>query len=138
VAQWRDLKGTQEGNETATAGRSIARLVANVDEDLREIGPDFTLGSLGRFPKLLPILLSEVGTEDEARVRLGVVGAYLGETSCRTAGFRWVFRADPTLRRFNYLVSVVQKEGRELDPFLWASDLLVDRRTVKALIKEME
>jgi len=138
VADWRALGAPQEENEVATSGRSIARLVGNVDEDLREIGPDFTLASLERLPKLLPVLLSEVGTEDEARVRLGVVGSYLGETLCRTQGFRWVFRADPALRRFNYLVSIVQKEGKELDPFLGAADLLVGRKKISDFMRGIQ
>jgi len=138
VAEWRTLTAPPAENEVATASRSITRLVANVDEDLREIAPDFTLVSLERLPKLLPVLLSEVGTEDEARVRLGVVGSYLGETLCRTKGYRWFFRADTSLRRFNYLASIVQKEGRELDPFLWAAGLLTGRRKIKDLIKEIQ
>jgi hypothetical protein len=136
VAEWRKPAVPQEEKEVVMAGRSISRLVRNADEDLREMGPDFSSESLRRLPNLFPLLRAEVEKEEDARIRLGVLGTYLGETLCRTQGWKWFFRADPALRQFSYLASVVQREGRELDPFAWAADLLTGRRKLSDFLKE--
>lgn len=138
VAQGRDPAQASEENDIVQSGRSISRLVRNSDEDLREIGPDFSLDSLRRLQKLLPLLVREVEREEDARVRLGVVGTYLGETLCRKCGWKWFFRADPALRQFSYLASIVQREGKELDPYAWAADLLTGRRKIADLLKEVK
>jgi len=136
AAEWRNASDPQEESEVANAGRSISRLARNADEDLREIGPDFSMASLARLPQLLPVLMEEVGNEADARIRLGVVGTYLGETLCRNQGYQWHFRADPSLRQFSYLCSIVKKEGRGLDPYAWASDLLTGRKKISDFMKE--
>ncbi len=117
-----------EANDLANAGRLVARLVRNADEDLMEIRPDFSERSLKRLGRHLPELLDEIGTEEDARIRLGVLGAYLGETACRNRRWQWFFKADPALRQFAYSASVLQREGIELDPFAWAAELLTGRR----------
>ncbi len=136
VAQWRDPPVTQEEKDVVMAGRSISRLARNADEDLREINPDFSMGSLERLPRLFPLLRQEVEKEEDARIRLGVLGTYLGETLCRNKGWKWFFRADPALRQFSYLASVVQREGKDLDPYAWAADLLTGNRKIQDLLKE--
>ena len=70
-------------NDLATVARFISRLVRNVDEDLREIGPDFSQNSLSRLEKFLPALLREIESREDALIRLGVAGVYLGEAACR-------------------------------------------------------
>jgi len=121
---------TQDSEGSNNAGRMISRLIRNSDEDLREIAPDFTPSSLRRLARYSPELVKEIETEEDAQIRLGVVGAYLGEIACRNFGWKWKFLADPALGRFSYLVSVVQKEGAELDPFFLAGDLLMGRKAV--------
>ncbi len=115
-------------NDVANAGRLIARLVRNTDEDLMEIRPDFSEKSLQRLSRYLPVLLNEIGSEEDARIRVGVVGIYLGETACRNQQWQWFFMADPALRQFSYLASVLRRSGKELDPFAWAADLMTGPR----------
>ena len=119
----------------SNAGRMISRIIRNSDEDLREIDPDFSLASLRRLASYSPELLMEIEKGEDAQIRLGVVGAYLGETACRKFGWQWRFLSDPSLGRFSYLVSVVQKGDRELDPFLLAGDLLMGRKSVVKQIR---
>ena len=71
------------GSSADTAQRTLSRVIRNSDEDLREIIPDFTAASLHRLSGFLPKLLDEIQNETDARIRLGVVGTYLGETACR-------------------------------------------------------
>lgn len=124
-------------NDAPNSNRLISRLVRNAEADLSEIGPDFSMESLRRLGKYLRPLLEEVGNEEDARVRLGVVGTYLGETLCRNRGWQWFFKADPALNQFSFLTSVLQKEGKETDPYLWAGELLTGQKTVGDLLKRV-
>ncbi len=124
----------QDQNEVVNAGRIISRLVRNADEDLREMNPDFTLDSLRRLQKVLPELLAEIETQEDALIRTGVVGIYLGEVLCRQSGWQWFFRADASLKQFSYMASVIRKGSGELDPFAWAGDLLTGKRKVSELL----
>jgi hypothetical protein len=83
-------------------------------------------------------LLTEIENEEDARIRLGVVGTYLGETYCRNGGWKWFFRPDPSLRQFSYLASVIRKQGREIDPFAWAGDLMTGKRNIHEIMKEIQ
>ncbi|HET9870137.1 MAG TPA: hypothetical protein VFR02_06565 [bacterium] len=124
-------------NDVILAGRVVSRLVRNADEDLREIGPDFSPASLDRLRRYLPQLLDEVGTEEEGWIRLGVVGTYLGETLCRGGRWRWFFRPDPTLRQFSYTPSLLRRDdGRELDPYGWAAELFGGGKGLEEFWKE--
>jgi hypothetical protein len=118
-------------NDVANSGRLISRLVRNVDEDLMEIKPDFSEASLRRLGRYLPVLMGEIETEEDARIRLGVVGTYLGEAACRGFQWQWFFKADPALRQFSYLASVIRKAEREVDPYFWAADLLTGEKKMK-------
>lgn len=124
-----------ETNDINNAGRLISRLVRNADEDLLEIKPDFSMASLGRLQRYLPALLDEIGKEEDAHIRLGIVGTYLGETACRNSGWQWYFKADPALRQFSYLVSTIRKGETELDPFRWAGEFLEGKNKIKAWVK---
>lgn len=125
-------------NEIILAGRVVSRLTRNADEDLREIGADFSQASLGRLERYLPLLLDEVEIEEDAMIRLGVVGTYLGETFCRTGGWSWYFKPDPSLRQFSYLSSVIRRGGREWDPYVGAADLFGRRRKAAELRDEAQ
>lgn len=127
-----------EQNDIVSAGRNISRLSRNVDEDLREITPDFSVESLRRLEKVLPLLVAEVRNEGDARVRLGVVGTYLGETLCRHFGWQWLFRADLSLRQFSYLASVLRKSGKELDPYSCAADLLTGKGRIEDILGQVQ
>jgi hypothetical protein len=122
--------------EAANPTRIVSRLVRNVDQDLFEIQPDFTLASLYRLQKYLPDLMKEVENEKEARIRLGIVGTYWGETLCRTMGWQWHFRPDPALKQFSYLASVLRKGEKELDPFAWSAELMLGKKTTKDFLGE--
>jgi hypothetical protein len=122
--QARQITVDPSQNDVASAGRFISRLIRNADEDLKEIRPDFSMSSLDRLNRFLPVLLLEIGEEEDARVRLGVVGSYLGEVACRNRQWQWFFKADPALKQFSYLASVIRRGEMELDPFAWAADLL--------------
>ncbi len=131
--------GEPTENEVILAGRVVSRLTRNADEDLREINPDFSLASLHRLIRYLPLLLDEVECEEDALIRWGVVGTYLGETLCRQAGWNWFFKPDPALRQFSFLSSVLQRgPGRELDPYAWAADLFDRRRGLAGLLDEVK
>lgn len=121
--------------EAANPKRIISRLVRNVDQDLFEVRPDFALGSLYRLQKYLPELMREIDNEEAARIRLGIVGTYWGETLCRTLGWQWHFRPDPSLKQFSYLTSILRKGGKELDPFAWSADLMLGRKTSKDFLQ---
>ena len=126
-------------NDVILAGRVVSRLTRNADEDLREINPDFSLASLHRLVRYLPLLLDEVQNEEDAFIRWGVAGTYIGETLCRQAGWNWFFKPDPALRQFSFLSSVLrQGGGRELDPYLWAVDLFDHRRGLSVLLDEVK
>lgn len=101
--------------EVGQSNRIISRMVRNVDEDLREIGPDFTADSLKRLHRFLPLLLNEIQNEEDAFIRIGVVGTYLGETKCRNGGWEWFFKEDPSLRQFGYLASAIQRKASPVD-----------------------
>lgn len=120
-----------EINDVNNAGRLISRLVRNADEDLLEIRPDFSGASLRRLQRYLPALLDEIENEEDARIRLGVVGTYLGETACRNSQWQWSFKADPALRQFGYLASAIRKDGKEVDPYAWAGELLHSKKKMK-------
>jgi hypothetical protein len=117
-----------DANDVNNAGRLISRLVRNADEDLLEIKPDFSEASLKRLRRVLPALLDEIKTAEDARIRVGVVGTYLGETACRNRQWQWFFKSDPALRQFSYLASVLRRAEGELDPFAWAADLMTGQR----------
>lgn len=132
----RQAEPKAEENEISNAGRLISRLVRNVDEDLMEIMPDFTGNSLKRLQGVFPLLLDEIRNEEDALIRLGVVGTYLGETACRNFQWQWFFQTDPALRQFNYLASTLRKTGKELDPYAWAGELLVGKKKVEAFLRD--
>jgi hypothetical protein len=126
-------------NDVILAGRVVSRLPRNADEDLREIDPDFSLASLDRLVRYLPLLLDEVESEEDALIRWGVVGTYMGETLCRQTGWNWFFKPDPALRQFSFLSSVLRRgPGRELDPYAWAVDLFDHRRGLNGLLDEVK
>ncbi len=118
-----------------TAGRYITRLVRNADEDLKEIKPDFTIESLGRLQGYLPELLGEVEDEESARILLGIVGVYLGETLCRNDHWQWFFKPAPELKQFVYLASEIHKEGKKADPFVLSAEVLTGSRSVHDILK---
>ena len=126
-----------EENDVVNAGRIVSRLVRNADKDLTEIKPDFTLDSLRRLQNYVSELMAEIDNEEDARIRLGVVGIYLGETLCRNLGWQWFFRADPSLNQFSYLASILRKQGKEIDPFAMASDLMMGKRKVIEILKQI-
>ena len=105
--------------------------------DLEEMRPDFSLASLSRLRAVIPALLDEILTEEDARIRLGIVCVYIGETLCRTQGWQWDFRAQPSARQFTYLASRLVKEGKELDVFHWAGSFLAGKAGTKELMKEV-
>lgn len=117
AVQNRQVFETSDHNDVVNAGRYVTRLVRNVDEDLREIKPDFSFDSLKRLGRYLPELLMEVEDEESGRIRLGIVGVYIGETLCRAKGWEWFFKSDPSLKQFSFLPSVVHKSGKTIDPF---------------------
>jgi hypothetical protein len=138
VAALRQTAFLAEENDVDLAGRNISRLVRNSDEDLREIRPDFSFDSIERLRRVLPFLLDEIHNEESARIRLGVVGTYLGEFLCRSGQWQWFFKCDPALRQFGYLTSVVRREGRELDPYAWAALLFSGSRKSVDFLKESQ
>jgi hypothetical protein len=125
-------------NDVDGAGRFVSRLVRNVEEDLREIVPDFSKDSLRRLGRFLPKLLGEIEREEDALIRVGVTGVYLGEAACRNDQWQWRFNADPAMRQFSYLSSNVQKKDKNLDPFLWAARLMAGKGKMSEFIKEIE
>lgn len=133
AAEKRNPQARADDNETNAAGRFISRLVRNADEDLKEIQPDFSEHSLKRLDRTLPALLREVENEEDARIRLGIVGAYLGETACRNFNWQWRFKADPDLGRFGYLISSLGREGKETDPFSLAAQWMLGARNLKEI-----
>lgn len=135
VAAGRQAEQDAETNDISNAGRLISRLVRNVDEDLKEIRPDFSEGSLKRLQRYMPVLLAEIEDEEGARIRLGIVGTYLGEAACRNFGWQWAFKADPGLRQFSYLASTLGKAGREIDPYAWAGELLEGQKKIGAWLE---
>lgn len=138
AAQDRNIRQAQGPEDAALSSRLVARLVRNAEADLSEIGPDFSLPSLRRLGGVLGLLLEEVEGPEDARVRLGVVGTYLGETFCRERGWKWSFRSDAALGRFSFLVSSLRQGEREEDPYLWAARLLTGEKRVGDLLKETE
>jgi len=128
----------QDPNDRTQAGRTISRLVRNADQDLREIGPDFTPGSLERLARFFPVIMKEIESEEDARIRMGVVGVYLGETACRTGQWQWFFKVDPALQRFGYLASTLKKGERELDPFAWAVRTMTGQAPMDGFMDEMK
>ncbi len=118
---------SNDENDVVNAGRSVSRLIRNVDKDLEEIKPDFTLESLKRLERYLPTLLMEVEDEESASIRLGIVGTYIGETLCRTYGWQWFFKANPALKQFAFLPSVIQRGGEQIDPFNLAGQGLAEK-----------
>lgn len=125
-------------NDLANAERTISRLVRNADEDLKEINPDFTLESLLGLPAQLPVILGKIIKREDALIRLGVVGTYLGETACRCLGWVWQFRFDPSLERFGFLASVLRRGDMGLDPYALGADLLTGRKKIQGVIKELK
>ncbi len=127
--------------EAGQSGRIISRMVRNADMDLREIGPDFTVDSIKRLNRFLPLLLDEIQNEEDAFIRIGVVGTYLGETKCRVGDWEWFFKEDPSLRQFGYLASVIRKKaaGEEAldlgDPFGMAAQWLMGNYGLNSVLK---
>lgn len=134
VIQSRKVVENPDPNDVINAGRSVTRLVRNADEDLREIGPDFTLESLDRLERYLPELLMEVESEENARIRLGIVGVYIGETLCRSKGWEWFFKPDTALKQFIFLPSEVRKNGKVIDPFEVASKAFAEKIPLTRLL----
>ena len=138
VVQNRKVSETSDHNDVVNAGRSVTRLVRNVDEDLREVKPDFTLDSLNRLGRYLPELLMEVEDEESGRIRLGIVGVYIGETLCRVRGWEWFFKSDPSLKQFSFLPSVVHKNGKTIDPFEIASKAFSEKASLIGLLGDIQ
>jgi len=138
ASQNRKTTETSDPNDVITAGRSVSRLVRNVDEDLREIGPDFTLESLSRLEGYLPELLMEVTDEESGRIRLGIVGVYIGEILCRLKGWEWFFRSDPALKQFAFLPSTIHQKGKTIDPFEIASKAFVEKGFLKRFLAGLQ
>jgi len=134
VIQSRKIVENPDPNDVINAGRSITRLVRNVDEDLREIVPDFSLESLTRLERYLPELLMEVESEEKARIRLGIVGVYIGETLCRSKGWEWFFKPDTALKQFIFLPSEIRKNGKVIDPFEMASKAFAEKTILTRLL----
>ena len=133
--QSRSFSTSPSDNDLAIADRTISRLAGHADVDLSEINPEFSLNSLLRLEPCLGALLEEIETPEDALIRLGVVGAYLGETACRFSKWTWYFKSDPGLKQFGFLCSIIKNQkGDELDPYAWAADLLVGRKKVNAWI----
>ncbi len=132
----RHIPEKPDPNDVINAGRIISRLVRNADEDLREIVPDFTPVSLKRLQDYLPVLMTEIDREEEARIRMGVAGVYLGETLCRNNGWKWFFKSDPALKQFSYLISVLRKGDKEIDPFHWAAGAMTGQRRLTDILKK--
>lgn len=124
-------------NDLGQSGRLITRLVRNTEVDLAEMKPDLSLGSLSRLKAVVPALLDEIGNEEDARIRLGILGVYIGETLCRTKGWQWDFKARPSLRQFTYQASRLVKDGTTLDVFQKASELMTGRLSWGAFLKEV-
>jgi len=133
----RHVELNPEPNDVIIAGRNISRLIRNADEDLKEIKPDFSMNSLSRLEHYLPQLMAEIENEEDALIRVGIVGTYLGETLCRNLHWQWFFKSDTALRQFSYLVSVIRWQGKDWDPYVWAADLMVRKRRVKDILKEV-
>lgn len=129
---------SRDENDVVNAGRSISRLVRNVERDLEEINPDFTMNSIKRLERYLPTLLMEVEDEESACIRLGIVGTYLGETLCRAHGWQWFFKSNPDLKQFAFLPSVVQKNGKQIDPFNLAGQGLVEKAPLIKFLGNVE
>ncbi len=134
VVESRKTVENPDPNDVINAGRSVTRLVRNADEDLREIGPDFSWESLGRLERYLPELLMEVDDEEKARIRLGIVGIYIGETLCRSRGWEWFFKPDASLKQFLFLPSVIRKNGKAIDPFETASKAFTEKKYLTRLL----
>lgn len=133
----RNSQKIQMGSSADTAGRTLSRVIRNADEDLKEINPDFTLDSLIRLSGFLPNLLDEIQSETDAKIRLGVVGAYLGETACRLWGWQWKFQSETSLRQFEYLVSILEKGKDRVDPFELAGELFSNKLKSGDLIQKL-
>jgi hypothetical protein len=125
-------------NDVINAGRSVTRLVRNVDEDLKEIGPDFSWESLKRLERYLPELLIEVDNDANAKIRLGIVGVYIGETLCRSKGWEWFFKPDITLKQFIFLPSEIRKNGKVIDPFETASKAFAEKIPLTRLLSGVQ
>ena len=138
AAKERNARSSADDNEVNAAGRFISRLVRNADEDLLETKPDFSETSLRRLGRYLPRLLGEIETAEDARIRLGIVGAYLGETACRHLKWQWHFKADPALGRFGFLISVLRRDGKEMDPFLLAAEWMLGKRHWRQLLEALQ
>jgi len=138
AARNRKVPENPDHNDIVNAGRYVTRLVRNADQDLSEINPDFSMESLKRLEHYLPTLLMEVEDEDSGRIRLGIVGAYVGETLCRTHGWEWFFKADPALKQFSFLPSVVQKKGKAIDPFEASAKALTEKKSLLKLLGDLQ
>jgi hypothetical protein len=138
VAQNRKVIENPDPNDVINAGRSVTRLVRNVDEDLREIGPDFSWESLGRLEHYLTELLMEVDDEEKAKIRLGIVGIYIGETLCRSKGWEWFFKPDTSLKQFLFLPSVIRKNGKVIDPFETAANAFNEKKSLSRFLSGLQ
>ncbi len=115
-----------EPNDLRTVQRNLSRLERNVESDLGEIRPDFSRESIARLSAIRGEILTEIDSPAQARILLGVLGAYLGATLSRSPGWAWVWRTDPLLKQFAFQVSTVRKGEVEYDPFeaagLWLAE----------------
>ena len=127
-----------DSNDLVIAGRTINRLIQHMDEDLREIKPDFTIESLKRLGSYLPELLMEVEDEEGARIRLGIVGVYSGETLCRSNRWEWTFKSDPSLKQFSYLLSEIHRNEKRMDPFAVAAKALTEKIPMLQLLGDFQ
>jgi hypothetical protein len=138
VMESRKTVENPDPNDVINAGRSVTRLVRNVDEDLREIRPDFSWESLKRLERYLPELLIEVDNEENAKIRLGIVGVYIGETLCRSKGWEWFFKPDTALKQFIFLPSEIRKNGKVMDPFATASKAFAEKIPLTRLLSGVQ
>lgn len=123
--------------QRAASAKLLERLIGHAGEDLKEIRPDFTLASLRRLEKSLPALLEESADPLDARILLGIVGVYLGETLRAAYKGEWRLGAAPSLGRFTYQACRLRFSGKEWDPFFAARRWFASEVRWRDLVEEV-
>lgn len=123
--------------QRAASAKLLERLIAHAGEDLKEIRPDFTLASLRRLEKNLPVLLEESADPLDARILLGIVGVYLGETLRAAYKGEWILGAAPSLGRFTYQACRLRFSKKEWDPFFAARRWFANEVRWRDLVEEV-
>jgi hypothetical protein len=122
--------------EKSKIERSISRLSRNMEANLFEIHPDFSLRSIDRLKKVIPAFLNEIQTEFDAKIRIGILGVYIGETLCRNLKLRWKFQSDSQDAVFPFLSSIIGSETDPCDPFQLARIFLMDFKEGRKQVKD--